>query len=183
MKYVALLRGINVGGNNKVPMPVLKELFQDLGYKNVTTYINSGNVLFSANEQPCSVISDAVELAMKHTFGFEVKVLIKTESQFSDIYTALSDDWVNDNLVKTDVMFLWEGTNALDEFKAITLNPQVDVLLFVNGAVIWNIQREHVAKSGIRKLIGSPMYKQMTVRNSNTVRALKSILDSTDDDL
>ena len=75
MRYIALLRGVNVGGNHKVEMKRLKKMLEHLGYSDVSTYLNSGNALFEASKKP--VLSD-VSQAFKNEFGFDVSILIKT---------------------------------------------------------------------------------------------------------
>ena len=77
MIYVALLRGINVGGKNKVEMRKLKATFEDAGMGNVTTYINSGNVVFTDNRRKPPRIVSVLEEAIAADLGFEIKVLIR----------------------------------------------------------------------------------------------------------
>jgi uncharacterized protein (DUF1697 family) len=84
MEYVALLRGINVGGNRKVEMKRLKALFESLGCTNVSTYINSGNVIFDSSRKQ-RAMSEEIASALKKGFGFEVGVLVKTGKQMQSI--------------------------------------------------------------------------------------------------
>ncbi len=78
MKYIVLLRGINMGGKNRVEMPRLKALFESLDYSDVHNYINSGNILFTANNDLGSILKN-VEIHFLREFGFEVPILIKTQ--------------------------------------------------------------------------------------------------------
>lgn len=180
-KYVALLRGINVGGNNRVEMPKLKLAFEGLGYKNVKTYINSGNVIFESDldlgkddlgKNGLGQIVAGIEASLKKRFGFEIKVFVCKFETLQKICKEIPKDWQNDDSQKTDILFLWEGYNNKETIKLIKTNPEVDSLLFSNGAIIWNIKRADYAKSGMKKFIGTEVYKNMTARNVNTVRKL-----------
>lgn len=82
--YVVLLRGINVGGHNKVPMPALRTLVEGLGYDDVSTYIQSGNVLLSGSGG-ANVVGDKIAKAIKKEFGFDVSVIVRTRAQLQKI--------------------------------------------------------------------------------------------------
>jgi uncharacterized protein (DUF1697 family) len=82
--YIALLRGVNVAGQRKVPMADLRSLFETLGYSDVRTYIQSGNVVFTAKGQPAAV-RKAIEKALEHDFGFEVTVLLRTATEIASV--------------------------------------------------------------------------------------------------
>ncbi|QDO93568.1 DUF1697 domain-containing protein [Formosa sediminum] len=86
--YIALLRGINVSGKNKIPMANLRALCSDLGFKNVKTYIQSGNVVIQTTEERASDLEAKISEAILKVFGFEVFVLVKTESEFQDIFES-----------------------------------------------------------------------------------------------
>lgn len=173
--YVALLRGINVGGNTKVEMKKLKILFEQIGFSNVTTYINSGNVLFQSDKPPATFIS-IIEKAIEKDFGFPVRVIIRTQKQITEIATKVPSNWTNDAKQKTDVIFLWQEVDSPNVLKEIVVNTEVDNLSYIDGAVIWHIDRAFYNKSAMHKFIGTRIYKQMTARNINTVRKLRDLM-------
>lgn len=76
--FIAFLRGINVGGNKKVPMADLKKMLQKMGYANIKTLLNSGNVLFDADETSTSLLAEAIEAQIEKTFGFGAHTIIRT---------------------------------------------------------------------------------------------------------
>lgn len=86
--YIALLRGINVTGHNKIKMAKLKQLFLDEGFKNVTTYIQSGNVIFQSELSETAKIEQIIINAIKKLFGYSIKVLILTKSHLETIFTS-----------------------------------------------------------------------------------------------
>lgn len=170
--YVALLRGINVGGKNKVPMDALRAVFLSLGYTNVVTYINSGNVLFDGD----AVDLPGIERALSESFGFRIPIIILEKPVILAICKRIPSSFKNDKEQKTDVFFLFDEYNKKSTLQKITTNPDVDTLLYVSGAIIWNVLRKNKAKSGMEKFIGTEIYKNMTARNVNTVRRLGELL-------
>jgi uncharacterized protein (DUF1697 family) len=174
-KYVVLLRGVNVGGNCKVDMKQLKVVFEELGFSNVSTYINSGNVLFQSKNPP-SVI--AIEKALKKAFGFAIVVVVRTADNIAKVVKAIPAGWDNNSQVRTDVLFLWDEYNNKSSLKLITPHPEADKLQYVDGAILWRVNRKFYTKSAMRKFIGTPLYKHMTARNVNTVAKLAQLLKS-----
>jgi uncharacterized protein (DUF1697 family) len=85
MRYVALLRGINVGGQKKIKMIDLKNLFESLNFKNVKTYIQSGNVIFDYDPTDTIKLANQIEKKISETFGFLVKTIIRTGEEFINI--------------------------------------------------------------------------------------------------
>lgn len=171
MIYVALLRGINVGGNNKVDMKKLITTFEMLGFKNVDTYINSGNIIFEEIINDEKIIEKQIEQAIIKDFQLDLKVLVKNINNFETICKALPDNWVKNEFMRTDVLFLWEefdSSEIIDKLNA----KSVDNVKYVPGAILWNILGENYSKSGLNKLIGTELYRNMTIRNVNTVRKI-----------
>lgn len=84
-KYVAFLRGINVGGHNKIKMEALREMFERLGYENVRTYINSGNVIFEAGTTKDDKLAAEIEQAIRSEFSLNIKVMVRTMSEIEEI--------------------------------------------------------------------------------------------------
>lgn len=83
--HIALLRGINVGGQKKVPMTELRNLLSDSGLKNVQTYIQSGNVIFHSSEESKTILENTIQKAILSHFGFDVPVLVRTETEIQNI--------------------------------------------------------------------------------------------------
>lgn len=106
MIYVALLRGINVGGNNKISMQELKTTFEDAGMTSVVTYINSGNVVFSDSVYKQSELASLLEEGILKDFGLAIKVLVRSLDEIAEVMGALPDPWQNNKEMKSDVMFL-----------------------------------------------------------------------------
>ena len=88
MRYVALLRGINVGGRNKVPMADLREVVTSLGHTGVSTYIQSGNVLFSTADTDNAKLAAALESAIEDRFGIWSSVVVLTRDELAQVLAA-----------------------------------------------------------------------------------------------
>lgn len=172
-KYVALLRGINVGGNNKVEMSKLKKVFGSLGFENVSTYINSGNVIFETDKKD---LEPLIEKVLKKTFGFSLRIVIRDAKNIKKLCKDIPKDYLNNTEQRTDVLFLRDEFNTKKSIHLIK-TTEVDTLKYIDGAIIWNVKRKDVTKSGMKKFIGTLIYKNMTARNINTVRKLNELLN------
>lgn len=176
MRYVALLRGINVGGKNKVEMAKLVETFNRVGATDVSTYINSGNVIFSDDRSPDD-LAEALEDAIEEDFGLRIKVLLCAEESLRAIAAGVPDSWVHDQTMKTNVMFLWDEVDSPRVLNDLGAKEGLDEVEYTPGAVIWRVDAENLTRSGTAKLAGTKVYQSMTVRNINTVRKLVALLD------
>ncbi|PKM65742.1 MAG: hypothetical protein CVU95_14240 [Firmicutes bacterium HGW-Firmicutes-2] len=176
MIYVALLRGINVGGNNKIDMKVLKEAFLQVGMTSVCTYINSGNVIFEDSKHSKDELAKILEKAILDGFKLDIKVLIRNFKDIEDLIKALPDTWKNDATMKCDVLFLWDEMVTEECLKEIEIKPAIDTVITVSGAILWKVDKVNVAKSSLMKLAGKPIYKKMTVRNVNSARKIYEIM-------
>lgn len=174
--YVALLRGINVGGGNKISMAELKQCFEALGSESVRTYINSGNVIFKHQTMPPAKLAAKLERAIQKTFNLEIRVLLRTKKQLEATAQKIPAAWLNDANWRTEIFFLWPAFDQPGVLAEIPSNSEVDNLIYVKGAVIWHLDRQNYQKSGLRQFIGTPVYKNMTGRNVNTLRKLELLL-------
>lgn len=175
-KHVALLRGINVGGNNKVDMKKLKATFESLKLSDVRTYINSGNVIFSSAEKDCEKLAKKIEKGIAKDFRFKIPVVVVSDVSIKKIVSAAKKEWTNEGDKKTDVMFLWKEVDRPTVVKELKAVKGIDTVKYVSGAILWHISRANFNKSAMRNLIGSKLYKQMTVRNVNTLRKLHELM-------
>jgi uncharacterized protein (DUF1697 family) len=177
MVYVALLRGINVGGKNKVEMKQLKAVFEEAGMASVRTYINSGNVIFSSSSRSKARLATLFEDAIARHFGFKVEVVVRDIKSMRAVVKAIPSKWTNDHKMKCDVMFLWDDVNRPSVMKQLTIKPEMEDVKYESGALIWRVDRENVTKSGMMRLAGTPLYKRMTIRNCNTARKLLELME------
>ena len=156
-------------------MKKLKVSFELLGFTNVVTYINSGNIIFEHLEEDYSLIVSEIEKAIKKDFQLDIKVLVRNVENIAAICNELPETWVKNETMRTDVMFLWEQFDHPSIVEKLKINP-VDNVKYLPGAILWNVEGKNYSKSGLPKLIGTEIYKNMTIRNVNTVRKLHQMM-------
>ncbi|WP_411347645.1 DUF1697 domain-containing protein [Paenibacillus sp. WLX2291] len=181
MIYVALLRGINVGGNNKINMKQLQVAFEDAGMTQVTTYINSGNIIFASEQLPHTELAVRLERAIQTDFGLKIPVMVRSLPEMTAVIDALPETWTNDDSMKSDVLFLWDEIDDRSILEQLPLKPDMGTVHYISGAVLVSVPRENVVRSGMNKLVGSRLYRYMTVRNVNTTRQIFRLMQAADE--
>lgn len=177
MRYVALLRGINVGGKSKVPMARLKDVFEKAGHTRVRTYINSGNVVFDAPRGKVSDLADGLEAAIEREFGFAARVLVLRGSAVIQIAAELPDEWVNDDQSSCNVLYLMPERASPKALAAFAFDPEHEEARYCAGAILSRVDRSRVGRGAVHKLIGSELYAYVTIRNCKTARKLAVMVD------
>ncbi|HAM81842.1 DUF1697 domain-containing protein [Ornithinibacillus bavariensis] len=178
MIYVALLRGINVGGKNKIDMKLLKKTFERVGMNDVVTYINTGNIIFSNKDVSKIELSHILEEAISNDFGLQIKVLVRSIDDVSGVINAIPNTWRNDKEMSCDVIFLWDEIDDESVLENLVIKPNIDTVKYVPTAIIWSVEKKNITKSGKSKLIGTKVYKQATVRNVNTTRKIYELMQA-----
>lgn len=179
MKYVVLVRGINVGGNNRVPKAEFKQVLESLGFADVSIYLNSGNAVFSSTGKPKAA---DVQAALEKHFGFTIPTLVLPANKIKAIAAAIPADWTNDKPQpdksgqKSDVLYLFDDVNSPDILEKIRHKPEIETMKYVDGAVIANVTRLNQGKGSLQKLIGTKLYSSVTIRNINTAKKLAELV-------
>jgi uncharacterized protein (DUF1697 family) len=178
VRYIALLRGINVGGKTLMKMADLKECFEGLGFEQVSTYIASGNVLFDSGKTETAKLETKIERAIQERFGLPAKVVVLDRSAYGRIVKAIPKAWMDDASLRPNVAFVRRGTKPREVVRELQPDPAVEQVKAVNGAILWATRRDSLNRSVMRKLIGGAAYKEMTVRSLNTTLKLYELLRS-----
>ena len=176
--YVALLRGINVGGNNKIDMAQLRASCESLGYTDVSTYINSGNVLFKTRIQDEARIARTIKSVIKKDFGLTIPTVVRTRETIQKLTAGIPSTWTNDADTKSDVFFLFDGYDSPKSKALLPTLKSVDTVKYTQRALIWHIKKKDYTKSALHDVIGTELYRNSTVRNVNTVRTLANMLEA-----
>jgi uncharacterized protein (DUF1697 family) len=176
VRYVALLRGINVGGRTLVKMADLKACFEQLGFEDVSTYIASGNVLFESDEDDAAGLATTIEDAIEQRFELPVKVVVLDRASYARIVKAIPKPWIGDGSLRANVAFVRRGTDAREVVRDLEPDPAVEEVKAIKGAVLWATRRDALNRSVMRKLIAGAAYKELTVRNLNTTLKLHELL-------
>jgi uncharacterized protein (DUF1697 family) len=176
VRYVALLRGINVGGKTLVKMADLKSCVEGLGFDNVSTYIASGNVLFENAARDTAKLETKIERAIEKRFRLAVKVVVLDRTAYARIVKAIPKAWVGDAGIRANVAFVRRGTDAKQVVRELEPDPAIEQVKAVDGAILWATKRTALNRSVMRKLIAGAAYKELTVRNLNTTLKLQELL-------
>ena len=174
MRYVALLRGINVGKGARVPMKDLKALLEGLGLVDVVTYLNSGNVVFSSSMGTLE-LTRLVEDALARAFGEQIPTLIKTSAEMVSIAESIPSEWESDAGEQTYVAYLFSDVDKPGLVSELPVKMEFLTIFYTPGAIVWNIKRENYNRSHITKIVGHSSYARMTTRNVNTARKLAAM--------
>src|SRR5919197_1420924 len=177
--YLILLRGINVGGKNPVPMARLRELLEGLGYSNVATYIASGNVILSS-DRPAGEIKRQIEEALPSAFQLEselVAVLVLSRAQLRAIvYHKPEGFGEHPETYHSDAIFLM-GIDSATAMQAFDPRPGVDTIWPGDGVIYSQRLTSQRTKSRLNKAMSSPAYNSMTIRSWATTVALLELLE------
>ncbi|HYG83938.1 MAG TPA: DUF1697 domain-containing protein [Verrucomicrobiae bacterium] len=172
--YIALLRGINVGGKNKVPMAALRQYLEELGYQNVKTLIASGNVVFTSDKQPDQLTKE-IEAMLPTKFALDsslIKVLILTKDQLSQIIAQAPKDFgIAPDKYRYYVFFLM-GVSVDSAMEAFELREDIDQIWSGGQAIYTQQLLAKLTQSRINKIASTPVYQSMTIRGWNTVTRL-----------
>ena len=176
MKYVCLLRGINVGGKNKVSMGELKTKFADIGYRDVLSYVNSGNIIFCADDDS-KTVKIKVNQILK-AFPFDIKNVILTQEEYLEDSLYLPA-WWNEPLARKDVLFYTDEVDYEEMKTCINKMPLNDeVVYFGKKAVFWgkHTEKEYLKTSYHKLLMKESFYPFITIRNNKTFNKLEEML-------
>jgi uncharacterized protein (DUF1697 family) len=174
--HVALLRGINVGGKHKVAMADLRRIVAECGGSEVATYINSGNVVFEHPPVDHVALGERLEAAIEEQLGVPCRVLVKAGADITAVAEVIPAGWTNGPEQKTDVVYLLDGVAPQDALAQLRPRDGIDHVRHAPGAVVWMTTRQDATRSGLTKLLGTPLYRQSTVRNVNTARKLAAMV-------
>jgi uncharacterized protein (DUF1697 family) len=175
MRYVALLRGINVGGKSIVRMADLKECVEELGYGDISTFIASGNVLFESAKDAAKLELE-LERALERRFELPITVVVRSRAEVGRVVKAIPPSWVGNDGLRVNVAFLRRKLDGRKLARELEPKEGVDELVATKAALIWATRRDALARSGMQKLVGGAAYKDLTVRNLNTTLKLQELL-------
>lgn len=176
--YLALLRGVNVGGNGIISMPALRQALTDTGFNNVRTYIQSGNVLFRSTNTDRRQLTQTIHECIKSTFDLDVEVVLFTKEEWHKIIINAPTWWGADTEWKHNLLILLPPIRAAEAIDAIgTLKPDIEAVLPGKGVVYQSMSFKLFGRTTTGKLASNPIYKKMTIRNYNTATKLLALFD------
>ena len=176
--YVALLRGINVGGKNLIRMADLKACFEAEGLENVSTYIQSGNVLFTSRERSAAKMTARLEQTLASRFNYKASLLLRTRAQMQEIVASAPEGFgESPDLYRYDVIFLYPTLESVETLAIVPIREGVDQGHPGPGVLYFSRLIAKAAQSKLNKLISMPIYKSVTIRNWNTTTTLQRLME------
>lgn len=177
--YVALLRGINVGGKNLIKMADLKTCFEEQGFQEVATYIASGNVLFGSGERSTTKLTDGIELALTAAFDYRATVVVKSRTQLRGIVKGAPKGFGGQpDRYRSDVLFLKPPLTAAAAFREVPIKEGVDQARAGKGVIYFARLTAKASQSRLSRVASMPIYQEMTIRSWSTTVKLLERLDA-----
>jgi uncharacterized protein (DUF1697 family) len=178
-QYVALLRGINVGGKNLIKMTELKACFEELGLKDVRTYIQSGNVLFYTGYSDQVRLTRQIEDALSKTFNYSSRVVLRSDDEMKAIVAHAPEAFGSDPATyRYDVIFLKEPLTSAEAMQSVTTKEGVDQAFAGSGVLYFSRLISKAAQSRLSRIVMMPVYQSMTIRNWNTTTKLLNMMEA-----
>lgn len=174
--FVALLRGVNVGGNNMISMGALKESFREMGFVRVQSYINSGNIIFASKETDARKLEKKIEQMLSKDYELGSKVVVRSVAEMEQLVDSLPPSWGEDTRSRYNVIFLRHTIDSEDILAEMPFQKDVEELFYRPGTVLWSAQVSEITRSNMAKLSGRKTFQDMTVRNLNTTRKLCALM-------
>jgi uncharacterized protein (DUF1697 family) len=176
IRYVALLRGINVGGKNIIKMDDLKQSFEDMNFTNIKTYIQSGNILFGSKEKNKIKLTAEIEKTLSEKYNYEARAVILSFNELKEIISEAPEDFGKEKeKYRYDVWFLKAPLTAEEVINSVRIKEGVDKIYKGNNVVYTSRLTSEATKSRLIKIIQLLTYRNMTIRNWNTTTKIYEI--------
>ena len=174
--FVALLRGVNVGGNNMISMSSLKKSFETLEFTEVTTYINSGNVIFKDKETDARKLERQIEQMLSRDYQLDSKVVVRSLSEMAKLVKGLPRSWNADSSWRYNVIFLRHSIDSKKILSELPAKNDIEQIVYRPGALLWSAQVSELTRTNLAKLSTRKIFQDMTVRNLNTTKKLYDLM-------
>ena len=172
-KYIALLRGINISGKNKIAMPLLKSAFEEIGFSEVVTYINSGNVIFSSPSENKAELIQTCEAVIADKFDLTIPVTVIAVDELIEIIQHAPDWWDHEKETIHYAIFMIAPMTVEEVFAAVgEIKPEYEKNAHHSEVIFWSAPRKTYNKARWSKISSSSVNNHVTIRNANTVNKL-----------
>lgn len=175
--WLALLRGINVGGRNVIRMADLRAAFEEAGYEDVATYIQSGNVVFRAAKCPRRDLQVRIEAMLREIFDYDARVFLRTRRQLRAVVAGAPAGFGEEpGRFREDVLFLADTLTTRAALADVEVCEGVDQVAAGKGVLYFSRLAAQASKSRLSRLTGLPAYQRMTIRNWRTTNKLLAMM-------
>lgn len=174
-RYIAFLRGVNISGKNKVPMAELKKGFEELDFSEVKTYLNSGNVAFSSDEDNIEVLTSQAEMIINRQFGLDIPVFVISKEKLEDILQNAPEWWGDEKKeIYDNLIFIMPPATFAEVWGEIgEPKEELEKIKEYREAVFWSFSRKDYQKTNWwPKTASANISSKLTIRTANTVRKI-----------
>lgn len=180
IKYIALLRGINISGKNKIVMNELKEEFAKLEYEGTITYLNSGNVIFESDIDDKNLIKDNIQSMLKDKFGLDIPTYIITSQELEELLNNHPEWWGNDDKeIYDNIIFIIPPTTCNDVFNAIGSPNEFEKIKEYKNNIFWSYSLKNYRKTNWwSKTASTEISNSLTIRTANTIKKILEICNN-----
>ena len=176
--WLALLRGINVGGRNVIRMAELRACFETEGFRDVVTYIQSGNVVFRSASSGPDTLTARIEEMLAAAFDYKAKVALRSRGQMQSVIEGAPAGFgAQPDVCRHDVLFLMDPLTAVAAMEHVGTRPGVDQVWAGKGVLYFSRLIAKASRSHLNRLASKPVYQSMTIRNWRTTTRLLQIMD------
>jgi uncharacterized protein (DUF1697 family) len=147
-----------------------------MGFGDVATYINSGNIIFKTQEGDARQLERSIEGMLSSVYELECKVVVRTLSEMADLVQSLPETWDGDGSWKYNVIFLRHSIDSENILDALQPQSDIEEIVYRPGTLLWSARRSDLGRTGMHKLPSQKLFQEMTVRNTNTTRKLHELM-------
>ena len=175
IRYIALLRGINISGKNKISMPELKTALSEKGFADVKTYLNSGNVIFSDNETDIVKLAESIRAIIFETFHLEIPVFVISQDELKCLLSKAPSWWESDCKDIYDNLIFAITPYSIETVAEKIGEPteKIEKVQICGNSAFWSFDRKLYAKANWWKKTATPGIEEMiTIHTANTLRKI-----------
>ena len=159
-----------------ISMSALKQSFETLGFTHVSTYINSGNIIFHAKETDARKLEQKIERLLVKDYELSSKVVVRSLAEMEKLVQSLPREWDGDSSWRYNVMFLRHTIDSEDILSELPANTDVEQVVYRPGTLLWSAHVDQISRSKMSKLSSRKLFQDMTVRNLNTTKKLYELM-------
>ncbi len=175
--WLALLRGINVGGKNVIRMAELRSCFEANSFRDVVTYIQSGNVIFRSPDSAPEALTIRIEEMLGSAFGYRARVVLRSREQLEAVVAGAPAEFGSQpDRYRYDTIFLMPPLTASAAMEEVLVRPGVDEAWAGEEVLYFSRLIARASRSYLSRLVSMPVYQEMTIRNWNTTTRLLRLM-------
>jgi uncharacterized protein (DUF1697 family) len=167
---------LNSLGAAVMPGVRLKESFGRMGFGDVATYINSGNIIFTTREGDARKLESSIEGMLSSEYELECKVVVRSLSEMADLVKGLPETWGGDGRWKYNVIFLRHSIDSENILDGLKPESDIEQIVYRPGTLLWSARISDLSRASMHKLPSQKLFQEMTVRNTNTTRKLYELM-------